>query len=77
MVSRVVPGSGVLWAKNRPGHAREVGDHFTVVRLIFRGHLGGQASETARTGHFRAKSVCYSPQFQGWARESGVVWAEN
>ncbi|PHU21340.1 hypothetical protein BC332_06447 [Capsicum chinense] len=55
MVSGVDPGSRVLWAKNRPGHAREVRDYPSVVLLIFRGHLGGQSGEIARTGHFRAK----------------------
>jgi len=43
-------GQGVLWAKNQSGCARETRDHPSVVRLIFRGHLGGQTSETVRTG---------------------------
>ena len=31
----------------------------------FYGHLGGQTGETARLGHFWAKSMCYSHNFEG------------
>ncbi|PHT52397.1 hypothetical protein CQW23_06859 [Capsicum baccatum] len=57
-------GPGVLWDENCPGHAREVGDHPSMVRLIFHGHLGGQPGETVRMGHFWAKSMIYSQRFQ-------------
>ncbi|PHU16730.1 hypothetical protein BC332_12425 [Capsicum chinense] len=30
----------------------------------------------ARTGHFWATSVCYSPRFQSWTQDPGVLWAE-
>ena len=42
----------MLWAKNKSERAREVGDHDSVVRLIFRGYLDGQTGEIAQMGHF-------------------------
>ncbi|PHT26178.1 TPR repeat-containing thioredoxin TDX [Capsicum baccatum] len=33
--------------------------------------------EMAPAGHFRAKSVCYSPRFSGWAQDPGVLRAKN
>ncbi|KAF3670190.1 hypothetical protein FXO37_08687 [Capsicum annuum] len=33
--------------------------------------------ETARTGHFRAKSMSYNPRYWGWARDPGVQWGQN
>jgi len=59
-------GSGVLRAKNKLGHAREVGDHPSVTRLIFLGYLGGLA-----------KSVCYIIWFWWWALGQGVLRADN
>ncbi len=47
-------GPGMLWTKNWPGHAPEVGDRTSVVHLIFLGHLGGQTGETTRIAHFHA-----------------------
>ncbi|KAF3674877.1 hypothetical protein FXO37_06170 [Capsicum annuum] len=41
------------------------------------GWASSQYGETAKMGHFWAKSVCYSPQFWGWAWGSGVQWAKN
>lgn len=41
----------------------EVGDHLNKVRFNICGHLGRQTGETARTGHFQARSVCYSLRF--------------
>ncbi|KAF3612697.1 hypothetical protein FXO38_36678 [Capsicum annuum] len=67
----------VLWAKNRSGHSREVGGRHSVVCLNFRGHLSGQTGKTVRTQHFWAKSMCYSPQFQRWARSSNVLLGTN
>ncbi|PHT39625.1 TPR repeat-containing thioredoxin TDX [Capsicum baccatum] len=71
------PGPGVLWAKSRPRLAREVGDRPSVDHLILWGYLGEQMGETARTGHYQAKSVSYSPRFWGWARGMGVLWTKN
>ena len=42
----------MLWAKNQSGHAREVGDFLSVVRLNFHGHLYGQTGEIAQMGVF-------------------------
>lgn len=39
----------------------------SVVHLNICGYLGWQTSEMPWTGHFQAKSVCYSPKFQRWA----------
>ncbi|KAF3615755.1 hypothetical protein FXO37_35368 [Capsicum annuum] len=61
-------GPGVLWAKNRSGHAREVGDHPIVVRLIFCGHLGGQTGEIARMGHFPPNWCGIARGFKGGLR---------
>ncbi|KAF3673116.1 hypothetical protein FXO37_07155 [Capsicum annuum] len=57
--------SGVPWVKNRPGHAREARKNPSIACLYGRGHLVVQMGETPRTGHFGAKSVCYSPPFRG------------
>ena len=70
-------GLGVMWAKNRPGHAREVEDHPSVVNLNFCGHLGGQTGEKVRTVRFRVKSLSYSQRFWGWAWGPGVLYIEN
>ncbi|PHT44289.1 hypothetical protein CQW23_18314 [Capsicum baccatum] len=59
-------GFGHAIDENRPGHAREAGNHPSVVPLIFHGHLGGQTGKLMQTGHFQAKTVCYSPWFRGW-----------
>jgi len=67
----------VLWAKNHSGHVMEDKDHPSVARLIFIGYLGGQTSEMARTTNFQAKSVCYNPQFWGWAWGLSVLWDKN
>ncbi|PHU23242.1 hypothetical protein BC332_08349 [Capsicum chinense] len=41
------------------------------------GHLGGEMEKQQQTGHFRAKSMCYSRRFHGWAMAPGVSWAKN
>jgi len=45
-------GPGVLWAKNQPRRVMEVGDHPSVVHLIFHGHLGGTTGKTVQRVHF-------------------------
>ncbi|PHT73521.1 hypothetical protein T459_24306 [Capsicum annuum] len=48
----------------------------SVIRFNICGHLGGQMGETARTGHFWAKLVCYSPQFRGWDQGPHMLWVK-
>ncbi|KAF3616417.1 hypothetical protein FXO37_35075 [Capsicum annuum] len=62
--------SAIVVVTELPVYQKEVVD----IRRISR---GGQTGETMRTGCVRAKSVCYSPWFRGWARGLGVLWFEN
>ncbi|PHT97104.1 hypothetical protein BC332_33970 [Capsicum chinense] len=52
---------------------KKAGERPSMGPFVFLGYLGGQMGETARTGHFWANLVRYSPQFMGWARDSGMI----
>lgn len=60
-------GPGVSCDKNRPGYARDAGERPSVACLCGRGQLVAQTGKMMRTGNFKAKLLCYSPWFRGWA----------
>ncbi|PHU15529.1 60S ribosomal protein L2, mitochondrial [Capsicum chinense] len=58
-------GLRVLWAKNHPGYAMEVGNYPIMVRLIFCGYFGRQMGEMVCMGRFGPNQDVIAHNFRG------------